>query len=141
MKIGRNITVFNIKNSYPATLINGVCHVCGKKYSHNYFTDGKEKFVVYESIFDSHFVYLGGEYGYEKSLIKLLSNAILYLHSGFENFSKCYNETKNSTCNNLDDDEGNLSPTRIQDFWFLYNFITFSFFYINKKTLKIPFTW
>jgi hypothetical protein len=77
-------------------------------------------------------VYFGGEYAYEKPLIKWLSNAILYLHSGFENFCKCYNETRKATHNNLDYNEGSLSPTRMQDFWFLYT---------KSTELRIPFSW
>ncbi|CAM2728125.1 unnamed protein product [Rotaria socialis] len=138
MSTGRNITVFNNNNSYIATIMTGYCEECKRKYSHNYFIEDKQKFVTHESILDSQIVYLGGEYAYEKTLIKLLSNSILYLHSGFENFTKCYNETKNSNTNNLDSNEGNLSPTRLQDFWFLYNFVTFSFFYANSEQLKIP---
>jgi hypothetical protein len=141
MNIGRNITVFSINNSYSGAVMNGYCQICKRKYSHNYFINDKKKFVTYESMFNSHLIYLGGEYAYEKSLIKWLSNSILYLHSGFENFSKCYNETRKTTCDNLDHNEGDMSPTRIQDFWFLYNFVTFSFFYTNKKILKIPLGW
>jgi hypothetical protein len=141
MTFGRNVTIFNINNSYPATMMTGTCNRCKKKYSHNYFTDGKQRFVTYASVFNNSLVYFGGKYGYEKSLIKWLSNSILYLYSGFENFSKCYNATQKWLGNYLDNIDGKLSATLIQDFWFLYNFVTISFFYTNTTTLKITSTW
>jgi hypothetical protein len=142
MKLERNITIFTISKSYPATMMNGTCNVCRRKYSNNYYIDGKQKFVTYESIFGNELVYFGGAYGYAQSLIKWLSNSIQYLYSGFENFSKCYNATQKWMVDNLGHkNEANLSPTRIQDFWFLYNFVTISFFYTNKKILKITSTW
>ena len=141
MNTTRKITVFGIDNLYTAAIINGVCHICKRKYSHNYFIDGEEKFVTTESIFGSSLVYMGGDYGYDKSLIKWLSNSVLYLHSGFENFCKCYNETRKWTCNNPSSNEENISPTRLQDFWFLYNFVIVSFFYTDRTAIKIPSSW
>ena len=139
--IGRKITVFGINNIYTTTIINGVCHTCKRKYSHNYFIEDEEKFVTTESIFGPSLVYMGGDYGYEKSLIKWLSNSILYLHSGFENFCKCYNETRKWTCNDRSSNEENISPTRVQDFWLLYNYVIVSFFYTDKTVIKIPSSW
>ncbi len=141
MSFGRNVTIFGISNSYPATIMKGTCNICKKEYSHNYFTDGEQRFVTYQSIFGNEIVHFGGNYGYEKSLIKWLSNSILYLYSGFENFCKCYNATQKWVGNNLDGIERKLSPTRIQDFWFLYNFVTISFFYTNTAVLKITSNW
>ena len=141
MTIGRNITVFAINKSYAAAIMNGVCQTCDRKYLHNYFIAGKQKFVTTESIFNSRLIYFGGEYAYESSLIKSLSNSILYLHCGFENFCKYYNETKNQTLDKIIHDQSSLSPTRLQDFWFLYNFVTFSFFYTKTTTIQIVFSW
>lgn len=141
MIVGRNITVFNNSESYIATTRDGYCEACKRKYSHNFFIEDKQKFVTYESIVNSELIYFGGDYAYEKFLIKWLSNCILYLHSGFENFAKCYNETRKSMRSNFNSDTENLSPTRIQDFWFLYNFVILSFFYTNKRMLKIPHSW
>lgn len=141
MNIGRKIIVFGIDDSYTATVINGVCHICKRKYSHNYFIDGEEKFVTTESIIASSLVYMGGEYGYERSLIKWLSNSVLYLHSGFENFCKCYNETRKWTCNDRSSNDENISPARLQDFWFLYHFVIVSFFYTDRAIIQIPSSW
>lgn len=141
MSPGRNITVFNNNQSYIAMLPIGDCERCRRKYSHNYFLENKQKFITNESIFDKQVMYFGGGYGYEKSFIKWLSNSILYLHSGFENFAKCYNETKKLACTSLQSGEESLSPTRLQDFWFLYNYIVFSFFYTDVKILRIPDSW
>ena len=137
----RNIKVFGINKSYIGMIRNGECSICGKKYSHNYFTMGEQKFVTYESVFSCNVVYFGGEYAYEHSLMKALSNSVLYLHCGFENYCKCYNETKKWTITKLHDDSSNLSPTRLQDFWFLYNFVTFAFFYTEVTIANIPYTW
>ena len=139
--IGRNISVFSNDKSYNATLMDGHCVRCKRKYSHNYYIEERQKFVTYESVLESKIMYFGGDYAYEKPLINYLSNSILYLHSGFENFTKCYNETKKSHPNDIYCNQENLSPTRLQDFWFLYNFITFSFFYGDSKILKIPRSW
>ena len=95
MNFRRTVTVLNISNSYLATITSGICELCKRKYFHNYFIHGKEKFVTVESIFDRDVVYLGGDYAYEKTLIKWLLNSIFYLYTAFENFSKFYNDTKN----------------------------------------------
>ena len=141
MSLGKIITIFGINKSCTATTMCGLCEICKRKYFHNYFIDGKEKFVTCESIDHGQLIYMGGIYGYEKPFLKWLSNSILYLYSGFQNFCKCFNETKRWTCNSSHQNEENLSPTCLQDFWFLYNFITISFFYTNRTILKIPFTW
>lgn len=123
----RNITVFSIDRSYCATTMIGFCQSCKRKYLHNYSVHNRQKFVTHHSIFDSKIVCFGGDYGYEKSLIKWLSNSILYLHNEFENFSKCYNESKKSICNNRNYSSVKVSPAIIQDFWFLSNFTTIFF--------------
>ena len=99
---GRNITVFNINGSYRSTMVNGYCEKCQKKYSHNYFIEKGGKYVTCNSIFNDNLIYFGGDYAYEKDLIQWLSNCILYLYSGFENFTNCYNATNNSYCSNAD---------------------------------------
>ena len=141
IKPGRDITVFGMNKSYLSTTMNGDCSICHKRYAHNFFISGKERFVTYESVCGSQIIYFGGDYGYEKSFIKWLTNSIMYLYSGFENFAKCYNATKDSCCHEIDDNGAILSPTRIQDLWFLYNYIISSFFYMEISILKIPFSW
>ena len=138
---GRNITVFNINDSYRSTMVNGYCEKCQKKYSHNYFIEKGEKYVTCNSILNDNLIYFAGDYAYEKDLIQWLSNCILYLYSGFENFTNCYNATNNSYCSNADYYNIKMSSTRIQDFWFLYQFIIISLFYTTKQKLNIPNRW
>ena len=141
MNPGRKLIIFGMNHSYTGRAMIGDCSTCKRKYSHNYYVVNKEKFVTHQSIVNSRLVHLGGDYAYEKTLITWLTNSVLYLHAGFENFSKCYNQTKRSVFDRIDYDEGEMSPTRIQDFWFLYNFIMFSFFYADINVLKIPVNW
>ncbi|CAF1413325.1 unnamed protein product, partial [Adineta steineri] len=138
MIIGRKIIIFKIDGSYTGTLTYGNCLKCMKQYSHNYFMYQDKKYVTYDSVFSSNLVYLGGNYGYDKKFIRWLSNSILYLYSGFENFAKCYNATNNQISKTVDTANINLCPTRIQDFWFLYNFINISFFYTESTILQVP---
>lgn len=141
MNFGRKVTIFGLNHSYPVMLRYGLCIICQRQYFHNYFIDGKEKFVMPKSINDSCWIYFGGDYGYEVQLMKWLSNSILYLYSGFENFAKCYNETRKQSSDVFDQEQDTLSPTRIQDTWFLYNFVITSFFYMRTEALKIPSSW
>ncbi|CAF1039382.1 unnamed protein product [Adineta ricciae] len=135
---GRKITIFKMDRTYTGTIAHGNCSKCMKQYSHNYFMDQGKKYVTYNSIFNSDLIYLGGNYGYDKQFIVWLSNSILYLYSGFENFAKCYNATNNVFWNTNGIICINLCPARIQDFWFLYNFINISFFYNQPTILEIP---
>ena len=141
MSTGRKLTIFGMNHTYTGTAMIGDCGACKRKYFHNYYIVNKEKFVTRKSIFGSRLVHLGRDYVYDKTLITWLTNSILYLHAGFENFSKCYSQTKKLVFDRVDYDEGDMSPTRIQDFWFLYNFIVFSFFYADINVLKIPVNW
>ena len=141
IKSGRDITAFGMNKSYLSTTMNGDCSICHKRYAHNFFISGKERFVTHESVCRSQIIYFGGDYRYEKSFIKWLTNSIMYLYSGFENFAKCYNATKESHCHEIDDNGAMLSPTRIQDLWFVYNYIISLFFYMEISILKIPFSW
>jgi hypothetical protein len=137
---GRNITVFGTNYSYASKTMAGICNNCDKRYSHNFFINDKEKIVTRESFSNNNIIYFGGNYAYEKSFIKSLTNSIMYLYSGFENFTKCFNATKQSLAEKLDDDSL-LSPARVQDFWFTYNFINCSFFYTKDQAIKIPSSW
>jgi hypothetical protein len=67
MSVGRIITIFGINNSYTATTLSELCQICKRKYFHNYFIDGKEKFVTRESIVHGQLVYMSGEYGYGRA--------------------------------------------------------------------------
>ena len=137
---GRNIKVFGINYSYRSRMMTGICSKCDKRYSHNFFVNGKEKFVTRESFSNNNVIYFGGDYGYERSFIKSLTNSIMYLYSGFENFTKYFNATKQASAEKLDDDSL-LSPARVQDLWFIYHFINCSFFYTKSQVIKIPSSW
>lgn len=137
---GRNVKVFSLISSYAAKVMVGTCTKCDKRYSHNFLISNDERIVTREAFSNSGIIYFGGEYAYEKCLIDMLTNSIMFLYSGFENFTKCYNATKESSSDNFIDDSV-LSPTRIQDFWFLFNFIGCTFFYTDQGAVRIPRTW
>ncbi|CAF0983908.1 unnamed protein product [Adineta ricciae] len=138
---GGKITIFKMDRTYTGIIAHDNRSKCMRQYSHNYFMDQRKKYVTYSSIFNSDLIYLGGNYGYDKQFIVWLSNSILYLYSGFENFAKCYNATNNVFWNSNGIIYINQCPTRIQDFWFLYNFINISFFYTQPTILEIPSNW
>lgn len=137
---GRNIVVFGVNYSYASKTMIGICKKCHIRYGHNFFSHNNEKIVTRKAFANDDIVYFGGDYAYERPFIKLLTNSIIYLYSGFENFTKCFNATKNSSSTKFHD-TSSLSPTRIQDFWFIYNYVACSFFYTEKEAIKIPFTW
>lgn len=137
---GRNIKVFGVYYSYTSKTMTGICAKCNSRFSHNFLINDKGKFVTRESFSNNNIIYFGGDYAYERSFIQLLTNSIIYLYSGFENFTKCFNATKQSSSGQFDDDSS-LSPTRIQDFWFVYNFINCLFFYTENQEIKIPSSW
>ncbi|CAF4032595.1 unnamed protein product [Rotaria magnacalcarata] len=131
---GRTLLVFKMNGSCRMTLMNAYCYKCRRKYSNNYFIQNGEKYVTYESVFNRNLIYFGGDYAYEKELIRWLTNSILYLYSGFDNFSKCYN----ASCLNINKSHVTMCATRIRDLWFLYQFVAVSFFYTREDNLKIP---
>ena len=137
---GRNVTVFGATKSSTCKIMIGICENCNKQYSHNFFIKDKEKIVTREAFSNDKLLYFGGDYAYEKSFINLLTNSIMYLYSGFENFTKCFNATKRSSSEKLDD-ASVLSPARVQDFWFIYNYINCSFFYTKEPAVKVPLSW
>lgn len=137
---GRNITVFGVISSYASKTMIGTCTECNKQYSHNFLLSDEEKIVTREAFSHNEIIYFGGDYAYDKPFIRLLTNSIMHLYSGFENFTKCFNATKHSSSASLTVDSS-LSPMRVQDFWFLYNFIACTFFYTKTRAIKIPRKW
>ena len=129
ISIGRNITIFSINKSFRGTIMSGICQTCKRKYSHNYLIANKQKFVTYESVFKQPVsIFLVVIMLMNTHLLNGCPIQFYICIVGFENFRKCYNDTKKWVVDNLEGEGGNLSPTRVQDFWFLYNFITISFF-------------